>query len=411
MIIRSDSGCLADEAKAHCGMGKILDYIQKQGAGNYHCYSTKKYSLDDNTHDNLSYDEKSVSVDKKGSFAETDKFRAHTIEIDSSIRHSSTPIFSFFLDGSRHTYKVDDIGISNKIFPVVAGQIVVGCCERKSRDEFRRYAVNSRIVLSMPTDFDIDDANVNNNFCRLQCEKINENLQKSEFVKKHNISLDSIFLYETDGHKDSENSKSKYLSKAIEKIQNEMTDEEQRLVERLCKENKLDDDHFLIKDGSLEYNPRYSNLSRAQWDILRSNYKYVVGVSKSFDPELIPDFEGHKLSRTIANLKLYQRTKVYRYKSEHTGSYFAVWYLRLRNSDFRENHFSDVIKCEMVLSDENDEKDTLLIDLISANLIREAYPVCYGNDSRWANHLYPVYLTETFCKSHYISNEIIFKLF
>ena len=180
---------------------------------------------------------------------------------------------------------------------------------------------------------------------------------------------------------------------------------------QLCKENKLDDDHFLIKDGSLEYNPRYSNLSRAQWDILRSNYKYVVGVSKSFDPELIPDFEGHKLSKTIANLKPYQRTKVYRYKSEHTGSYFAVWYLRLRNSDFRENHFSDVIKCEMVLSDETDEKDTLLIDLISANLIREAYPVCYGNDSRWANHLYPVYLTETFCKSHYISNEIIFKLF
>ena len=327
------------------------------------------------------------------------------------MRHSTTPIFSFFLDGSRHTYKVDDIGISNKIFPVVAGQIIVGCCERKNRDEFRRYAVNSRIVLSMPTDFDIDDANVNNNFCRLQCEKINENLQKSAFVNNHNISLDSIFLYETDGHKDSENSKSKYLSKAIEKIQNEMTDEEQRLVEKLCKENKLDDDHFLIKDGSLEYNPRYSNLSRAQWDILRSNYKYVVGVSKSFDPELIPDFEGHKLSKTIANLKPYQRTKVYRYKSEHTGSYFAVWYLRLRNSDFRENHFSDVIKCEMVLSDETDEKDTLLIDLISANLIREAYPVCYGNDSRWANHLYPVYLTETFCKSHYISNEIIFKLF
>lgn len=392
-------------------MGKILDYIQKQGAGNYHCYSTKKYSLDDNTYDNLSYDEKIVSVDKKGTFAETDKCRVHTIEISSSMRHSTTPIFSFFLDGSRHTYKVDDIGISNKIFPVVAGQIIVGCCERKNRDEFRRYAVNSRIVLSMPTDFDIDDANVNNNFCRLQCEKINENLQKSAFVNNHNISLDSIFLYETDGHKDSENSKSKYLSKAIEKIQNEMTDEEQRLVEKLCKENKLDDDHFLIKDGSLEYNPRYSNLSRAQWDILRSNYKYVVGVSKSFDPELIPDFEGHKLSKTIANLKPYQRTKVYRYKSEHTGSYFAVWYLRLRNSDFRENHFSDVIKCEMVLSDETDEKDTLLIDLISANLIREAYPVCYGNDSRWANHLYPVYLTETFCKSHYISNEIIFKLF
>ena len=392
-------------------MGKILDYIQKQSDGKCQCYSTKKFSLDDNAHDNLSYDDKSISIDKKGTFAESDKSRVHTKEIGHSLIKASTPIFSFFLDGSRHTYKVDDIGIGKKIFPVVAGQIIVGCCERKSRDEFRRYAVNSRIVLSMPTDYDIDDENNNNNFCRLQCEKINEELQKSAYVRNHNISLDSIFLYETDGQKDSGSSKSKYLSKAIEKIQNEMTDEEQRLVERLCKENKLDDEHFLIKDGSLEYNPRYSNLTRAQWDILRSNYKYVVGVSKSFDPELIPDFEGHKLSKTIANLQPYHRTKVYLYKSQHTNANFAVWYLRLRNSDFRENHFSDVIKCEMVMNDENDEKRSSLIDLISANLIREAYPVCYGNDTRWANHLYPVYLTETFCKSHYISDEIIFKLF
>lgn len=49
--------------------------------------------------------------------------------------------------------------------------------------------------------------------------------------------------------------------------------------------------------------------------------------------------------------------------------------------------------------------------MISANLIREAHPVCYGSDSRWANHLYPVYLTESFCKSHYIDSNIILNLF
>ena len=52
-----------------------------------------------------------------------------------------------------------------------------------------------------------------------------------------------------------------------------------------------------------------------------------------------------------------------------------------------------------------------LIDAISANLIREAYPVCFGSDTRWANHLYPVFLTESFCKSQYIDSNVFLSLF
>ena len=92
-------------------------------------------------------------------------------------------------------------------------------------------------------------------------------------------------------------------------------------------------------------------------------------------------------------------------------SYYAVWYLRLRKSDFRETPVSDIVKCEMVLDEKGAMIDTEIIDIISANLIREAFPVCYGNDARWANHLYPVYLTESFCKSQYLSKEIIYKIF
>ena len=138
---------------------------------------------------------------------------------------------------------------------------------------------------------------------------------------------------------------------------------------------------------------------------------YVVGVSKRFDPELLPDYEGHRLSKTIANLKPFERTKAYRYTSEANGVQYAVWYLRLRNSDFRETNFSDVVKCEMVIINEEEQMDTDLINIISANLINEAYPVCYGNDTRWANHLYPVFLTESFCKSKYYNSDIILNLF
>lgn len=393
-------------------MGKILDYIEKTGEGKYYCYKTKKISLDGNNNDTLDYDDKPASVANSSKIAENDLSRVHTVLIPKRYIETSTPIFRYFLDGSRHVYKVDDIAIGRNIFPVLAGQIIVGCCERRSREEFKRCKLTSKLILAMPEEFDVDGENRNNNFCRLYCERINEEISKNAFFSSCGMRLDNILLYKTDGMPDSSAAgKDKHINRGTAKIQSEMMDQEQLLVYELCKENKLDDENFLIKDGSLEYNPRFSNMDISQWNLLRSNYRHVVGVSKLFDPELITDFEGHRLSKTIASLKPFERTKVYRYQSAHTGGEFAVWYLRLRNSNFRETHFSDVVKCEMVLSNEGDILQTDLINLISANIIREAYPVCLGNDTRWANHLYPIYLTETFCKSHYISNEIIYKLF
>ena len=64
------------------------------------------------------------------------------------------------------------------------------------------------------------------------------------------------------------------------------------------------------------------------------------------------------------------------------------------------------------MSDEEDngiESDD--IDMISANLIIERNPTCYGTDKRWANHLYPVFLTESFVKSKYLSDEFFLNLF
>lgn len=393
-------------------MGKILDYIEKSGAGKYYCYKTKKISLDNNNNDTLSYDDKPASVASSSKIAESDLTRVHTVTIPQRYILSSPPIFRYFLDGSRHVYKVDDIAIGRNIFPVLAGQIIVGCCERRSRDEFKKCKIVSKLVLAMPDEFDVDGENRNNNFCRLYCEKINEVVLSNPFFKSSGIKLDNILLYKTDGIVEAaSNGKDKHINRGTAKIQSEMMDHEQWLVRELCRENRLDDENFLIKDGSLEYNPRFSNMDISQWNLLRSNYKHVVGVSKLFDPELITDFEGHRLSKTIASLKPFERTKVYRYQSSHSGGEFAVWYLRLRNSDFRETHFSDVVKCEMVLSNEGEVLQTDLVNLISANIIREAYPVCFGMDGRWANHLYPIYLTETFCKSHYISSDIIFKLF
>jgi hypothetical protein len=383
-------------------MGKILDYIEKSGKGKYFCYKTKKLSLDTNDNDTIAYnyEDNPVVQTTKSVFAETDRARQSTVSLQNLLNGNTAPppIFRYFLDGSRHTYKVDDIAIGKKIFPIVVGQIIVCCCERKNRDTFKKFDdVRNKIVLAMPDDFDDDDGG--ENFCRSYCEGLNNEINKLRFISEKRLKIDKLLLYHTDG-KSGNKEKSSYKNRAVAIIQNEMVDEEQLLVAELCKQNKLDDESWLIKDGSLEYNPRYSNLGLdpTQWNNLQANYQNVVGVSKMFDPELLPDYEGNRLSQTIANLKPFERTKAYRYQSVHSGTSFAVWYLRLRNSDFRETSFSDIIKCEMVLLGEGQQIESDIINVISANLIREAYPVCFGSDTRWANHLYPVFLTESFCK-------------
>ena len=120
-------------------MGTILKFIEKDGEGKYSCYKTKKLILDQNDQDTLDYDDKPALNEKSGSFAETDLTRVDTVKIDDRVmKLAKTPLFSYFLDGSRHVYKVDDIAIGNRIFPFLAGQIIVGCCERKDRDTFKK---------------------------------------------------------------------------------------------------------------------------------------------------------------------------------------------------------------------------------------------------------------------------------
>ena len=68
----------------------------------------------------------------------------------------------------------------------------------------------------------------------------------------------------------------------------------------------------------------------------------------------------------------------------------------------------------MLVTDKELEKLKLYsteVNTLSANLINERNPVCYGLDSRWANHIYPVYLTEQYIKQMYIGTQAFLQLF
>lgn len=182
-------------------MKKILEFIDNEGQGKYSCYKTKKYSLDSSSPETLDYDDRPAIALTSGKFAETDLSRVETVELNERLKTLATyPLFTFFLDGSRHVYKVDDIAVGNRIFPFLAGQIIVGCCQRISRETFKKSKLTRKLVLSLPINFNYDDDD-ENNFCRAYCDKINTEISKNDFVKTHNIKIDKILLYKTDGSK------------------------------------------------------------------------------------------------------------------------------------------------------------------------------------------------------------------
>ncbi|NMC59960.1 MAG: hypothetical protein GYA51_11375, partial [Candidatus Methanofastidiosa archaeon] len=316
------------------------------------------------------------------------------------------PLFSYFLDGSRRIYKIDDLELGRKIFPIIGGQIGVACCERKSPSTFKKALLEHNLVLSLPSEADKDGRN-SDQFFNSITQKIND-LPK---LSQYNLKFSKILVYPSKSLDPGE----KFENLGIAKIQDEMIDCEKKIVAELVKKNLLNQDNYLLKDGSLQYKPMKSGDFR-ELSKLKSNYRCVVGLSKHFNPELSKDKLGKSNATKIAKLPLYHRTPAFMYQTDivSTEVHFCIWYLRIRDVKYTESPFSGVVKVEKVLVTEDEIENGLNsdeVDLISANIINERNPVAYGSDTRWANHLYPVYLTEKYVKSQYISDLHFLNLF
>ena len=236
-------------------MGIILEYINSHNESGFHCFSTKKTFLDTESHDTIvseNSDTDIIPIDTTGKIAESDQRRIKTKTISNSLIINTHPYFKYFLDGTRHTYKVDDIAIGNKIFPIIAGQIIVGCCNRPDRDTFRKADLRTKFVIALPKNFHTKGKS--DDFARSYCQKLNEHLkQTNNFAKSRNIEISKILFYPTDGSAVGDViDKNRYKNSAVAKIQTEMTDDEQLLVNQLCIDKKLNDENWLIKDGSIQ---------------------------------------------------------------------------------------------------------------------------------------------------------------
>lgn len=393
-------------------MGLVLQYISDSSDGKVKVYDSQKRFIEDGELDTFGEfdDHKWIEQpkDKSQLYAEDKPSKSFQIEIKAKeiAQRKDKSRFKYFLDGTRHVYKVGDIAIDGTVYPLAVGQIIVGYCGREGRDiKIGRF--NRILVLAAPIQWDVNHQG--ENFFRRQCEEINKRLQKTPLFQKFGIQFNYVIPYGTPDQLQQELGRNKYLRLATACIQNEMLDQERLLVQDLVMHNIVSANNaMLIKDGSIEYKKDFTNrpdedLANAKFTL---NFRDVIGVSKLFDPELLSKREP-RIGTMIAELKPMHRTRAYKYI--HEGKAYCVWYLRLRDTLNRSNNYADIIKVEMFLPN-NTTKESALINSISAHLINEAYPVCYGKDARWANHLYPVHITELFCKSMFIDEKLIIRI-
>lgn len=395
-------------------MRNILSLLEE--ASNGKCYKSYRYCADEELRiQTISYDDSQKFTLCENRYGETDKTLKQTKNIYNFAEKikNETPLFRYFLDGSRRVYKVDDIVLNKRVFPIMAGQIGVACCERKSKSEFKCKELENNLVIALPTEANPELRNTELFFNNLK-DKIN-NIDR---IQKIGSNFSKILSYSSKVSSDNIQEKNKYESLGIATIQDEMIDCEKRIVSKLMAQNTLNECCYLIKDGSLQYKPVKGDLK--EFTKIKNNYRWVIGVSKLFNPELTRDQNGKSNAAALADLPLFHRTPAFMFQHEkekwsYLGDFkYSVWYLRIREKEKTESPFAGIVKLEKILITENENENGLdsdLIDIISANIINERNPVCYGKDSRWANHLYPIYLTEQFLKSKYLSDIHFINLF
>ena len=74
------------------------------------------------------------------------------------------------------------------------------------------------------------------------------------------------------------------------------------------------------------------------------------------------------------------------------------------------NPLAGIIKVEVLANGDEQENglDRDRVDQLSALILSERNVTPYGSDNRWANHIYPIYLTELYLKSGFLS-DVYFK--
>jgi hypothetical protein len=163
-------------------MQKITAFIAEETSGV--SFRTNKYTLDTGIQPIIDYDDAENNPLKR-SGEKLDQKNNIDLTRQAVALKGKEPLFRYFLDGSRRTYKVDDIIYNNKVFPVLSGQIGVGCCQRTER-QIKKYMLEKVNVIVLPETSDKDGYRDN------YFESLRKKICEMELLKKRNIVIDKV---------------------------------------------------------------------------------------------------------------------------------------------------------------------------------------------------------------------------
>lgn len=302
-------------------------------------------------------------------------FNRPVMEIDKQI----DSIFGYFLDGSRRTYKIADVIVEGRYLPLIAGQVGVA------------------VVHRMPGTKTVTPVK---QFCRFEnIIAFPRNIESSELKDlqdtvntKVNFRF-SFVSYDVKNNRDP-------VDLGIARIMKQMQDLEVQVVKELSEQKLLHNDCMLIIDGPL----RFKKMRDRQFDIVQ--FRNVIGLSKRFQPSFTVG-KGKKkkdVGLITSQLKFSERSVAFSPQGEDS---IGMWYLRIRDPGKMTNPLQGVVKLECYAIDPEDKEqglDSDRLDIISGHILRERNVTPFKADSRWAAHLYPIYLAETYIKTSFLSD-------
>ncbi len=364
-------------------MGIRLRIIDQLESLNIKCYKTDRFNLDNELMEPYQDDTGSYNIIRPH---ESSKNKSFFVDIP---QRGYLGLFKYFLDGSRYTYKIADMQTTDgEYMPIIAGQIGTAICSRdiESR-KMKKELLKRKNLVALYNHINEEDY--------VEIEKV---------IK--NCKINSVNFYPIQYTISSNKSKERPENAAIAKILSEMHEMEINALEEMVSNRKLSSDRMLILDGSLQF---LNN------DIDDELFTFVIGVSKSFNPNQQGIFNSKEMhiATALTKLKFGQRTPVLKHEMKNCNRVIGTWYLRIRPEKLVKNPLDGIIKVEKIAVTEEEKElgfDTDIINTISQALLCERNCTCYGKDSRWCNHLYPIYLTEKMLKESFLSEKVFLNI-
>ena len=305
------------------------------------------------------------------------------IEIE-GISDRDPMLFKYFLDGSQRVtsagFVVDN---GNRYLPLLIAQIGVATTHLNGTDlQVQNY--DSCNILFFPASFSNEDLHTAQEAaCRA--------------AKSSRLPLDLGFeSYEVGGQDDRTP-----MDTARAQVLHQMHQMEISRISKLASDGDISREALLLIDGSLAF---YGNMEQHT-----EAFRNVVGVAKSFDLHLpYGSGKGAKhVGAVISKLPRGHRTPAR--GVSHRNLTIASWYLRLHDQKKISNlEYPDgVVKIEIFPDEPAKSSPTVeaaRCERISQHVLALRAPATPNIDSRWASHLYPVYLTERYIKSQFRSN-------